>query len=123
MILALTTLLLFQLAGEIVVFLTGIPIPGPVIGMLLLLLALLYRGQLSPSLQSTAQGLLAHLALLFVPVGTGVMLHLKLLQTEWLPILVVLIGGTLITLMVTALTMSLVVYVLPDSTPTEGQSS
>jgi len=71
-------LLALQAAGELLARAFALPFPGPVIGLLLLLLALR-----SPAVQgcvgAAADFLLAHLSLLFVPVGVGVMTHLGLL--------------------------------------------
>jgi holin-like protein len=107
MLRAITTLLLFQLVGEIIARALDIPIPGPVVGMLLLLLTLLVRGNALPELETTARRLLSQLALLFVPAGVGVMAHVALLQREWLAIVITLVLSTYITLIVTALTMRL----------------
>ena len=103
MIAALTQLLLFQLAGEIIAHGFALPIPGPVIGMALFFIYLALRQGPSREVQQTSQGLLQHLSLLFVPAGTGVMLHLHRLQDEWLPILLSLLVSTAATLAVTAL--------------------
>ncbi|MGE5491097.1 MAG: CidA/LrgA family protein [Actinomycetota bacterium] len=105
MIAAITQLLLFQLTGEVIAHGFGLPIPGPVIGMALFFIYLVLRQGPSTETQHTAQGLLQHLSLLFVPAGTGVMLHLHRLQDEWLPILVSLLVSTTATLAVTALVM------------------
>ena len=105
MLAALTVLLVYQLVGEVLVQLLGLPVPGPVIGMLLLFVTLLLRGEAPESLRSTANGLLGHLSLLFVPAGVGVMLHFHRLATEWLPIVVALVASTVITIGVTALVM------------------
>jgi holin-like protein len=82
MIAALATLLVFQLVGEAVVVALHAPVPGPVVGMGLLLLTLVARPAWLSALQPTAQGLLQHLSLLFVPAGVGVMLHLQRLGDE-----------------------------------------
>ena len=105
MLAALTQLLLFQLAGEVIARGFALPIPGPVIGMGLFFLFLALRKGPDEEMQKTAQGLLQHLSLLFVPAGTGVMVHLHRLQDEWLPILVSLLVSTVATLAVTALVM------------------
>ncbi len=104
---ALTQLLLFQLAGEVLARSLNLPIPGPVIGMLMLFAALVLRGGPGEELQSTSQNLLQHLSLLFVPAGTGIMIHLHRVSDEWLPLLVSLLVSTLATLVVTALVMKL----------------
>jgi len=104
---AITLLLLFQLAGEAIVLLLKWPVPGPVIGMGLLFLALALRGGPSPDLRNTAQNLLQHLSLLFVPAGVGVMLHLQRIADEWLPLVAALVASTLLTLIVTALVLRL----------------
>lgn len=107
MIGALTLLLVFQLCGEALVQAFALPIPGPVIGMALLFAALAWRGGAAAELRDTAQGLLQHLSLLFVPAGTGVMLHYQRLSDEWLPLAVSLVLSTAITLAVTALVLRL----------------
>ena len=107
MIRAMTPLLIFQLMGEVTVIALAIPIPGPVLGMLLLLLALLIRGAAPRQLTETAHGILGHLSLLFVPAGVGVMVHFPRIRGEWLPILATLTLSTIITMAVTAGTMRL----------------
>jgi len=101
-----TLLLVCQLLGEVAARILDLPLPGPVIGMVLLFVGLTIRGGEAPErLQSTAQGLLEHLSLLFVPAGVGVMLHLSLVAEEWLPITAGLIVSTIATIAVTALVM------------------
>jgi holin-like protein len=100
---ALTWLLVFQLAGEVLARLTGLPLPGPVVGMVLLLIALLARPALAETLHPLVAGLLTNLGLLFVPAGVGVSLHLGLLRAEWLPIVAALVGSTVAGIVVTAL--------------------
>ena len=102
MIGAITLLLVFQLAGEVIARSLGLPIPGPVIGMALLFLGLAMRGGPPTDLRNTAQGLLQHLSLLFVPAGTGVMLHFQRMSDEWLPLLASLLVSTAVTIGVTA---------------------
>jgi holin-like protein len=94
-----------QLAGEFAQQLTGIPVPGPILGLLLLLFLLIVRGGPSSSLQSTARGLLQYLPLLFVPAGAGVAAHLSLIGAEWVPITAALIGSSVIAILATAFTM------------------
>lgn len=107
MLSALTQLLIFQLAGEVIGRGLALPIPGPVLGMLFLFVALLIKGGPGENLQTTSQNLLQHLSLLFVPAGTGIMVHLHRVSDEWLPLLASLLVSTLATLIVTALVMKL----------------
>jgi holin-like protein len=106
MILDLTILLLCQLAGEAVVFWTGLPVPVPVLGLVLLVLLLLANGGPPGSLETTAMGLLQHLSLLFVPAGVGVMLHAGRIAAEWPALLAALLLSTWLSMAVTAFTMS-----------------
>jgi holin-like protein len=99
-------LLLCQLIGEGISVWTGLPVPGPVFGMALLLAALILRGGVPEGLGRVTDGLLAHLSLLFVPAGVGVMLHLATLRDEWLAVSVALVLSTLLTIAVTGLVMS-----------------
>lgn len=104
---ALTLLLICQLAGEAIVRFLGLPLPGPVIGMLLLFIGLLIRGEVPEALDKVGGFLLQNLSLLFVPAGVGVMTHLGLIRAEWLPIAGSLIVSTIVTIAVTALVMKL----------------
>lgn len=105
MIESLTVLLLCQLAGEAMVGLSGLPVPGPVLGMVLLFAGLLVRGRVPPALQATSGTLLSNFSLLFVPAGVGIMLHLGRLEDAWLAIGLALLGSTGIAVAVTALAM------------------
>lgn len=104
-LIGITVLLCYQLAGEVLVLLSGIPVPGPVVGMVLLLITLLVRGKSAGALDGASTSLLSHLSLLFVPAGVGAMLHFQRIGAEWLPISVALVVSTLLTLLITALVM------------------
>jgi len=105
MIRALTILLLCQLAGTIIQAGTGLPVPGPVMGLVLLLVWFLRTGGPSETMRATAQGLLRYLGLLFVPAAVGVVNQLGLLKANLVPILVAIVISTLLALVVTATTM------------------
>ena len=111
-------LLVCQLAGEIVSQFLGISVPGPVLGMVLLFATLRYAPKVAGMLRETSDTILRHLSLLFVPAGVGVMLHARTVADEWLAIAVSLLLGTIITLIVTAITIRLVmrlVNIRPES--------
>ncbi|MCB1639545.1 MAG: CidA/LrgA family protein, partial [Thiothrix sp.] len=97
-----TVLLIYQLVGEVITRLLQLPVPGPVIGMLLLFVSLFLHRNLEQRLDSASTSLLAHLSLLFVPAGVGVIVHFGRIGEQWLPILLALILGTLLTLAATA---------------------
>jgi holin-like protein len=104
MLAALATLLVCQLAGEVIVRGLALPLPGPVIGMALLFFALLLRAPIAKEMDATADTLLKHLSLLFVPAGVGVVQNLSTLGHEGLGLILVVLLATVITLAVTALT-------------------
>ncbi len=91
-----------QTAGELLSRGLGLPVPGPVVGMGLLVLALRWPS-VRTAVADTARFLLAHLSLLFVPVGVGVMSHLGLLHTHGWRVALVLLLSTWVGLVVTAL--------------------
>ena len=97
-------LLLLQSIGELLSRGLSLPFPGPVIGMLLLLVALRWPVVREP-VAACADFLLAHLSLLFVPVGVGVMTHLSLVSQYGGRMLLVIVLSTLIGLAVTVLTL------------------
>ena len=95
-------LLTMQSMGELVSRGLALPFPGPVIGMMMLLLALRVPAVREP-VAACANFLLSHLSLLFVPVGVGVMTHLGLLGQYGVRMLLVIVLSTWIGLAVTAL--------------------
>ena len=116
MIASLSLILLCQLAGEVFVRGLGLPVPGPVIGLMLLLVLLLARDRFrilargplqQGGVENTSRGLLAHLSLLFVPAGVGVVQKLDLIAEHGIAIIVILAASVLVTLVVTVATFRL----------------
>jgi putative effector of murein hydrolase LrgA (UPF0299 family) len=103
MLAAIAALLVCQLAGEAVVRVATLPVPGPVVGMTLLFALLLVRAPLPEQLSDTADNLLKHLSLLFVPAGVGVVQQLGRLGDDGLRLVAVVIISTVVSLAVTAL--------------------
>ena len=97
----LTILLSCQLVGELIVITADLPLPGPVIGMLVLFFGLMVKGSVPDGLGTVSDGLLRHLSLLFVPAGVGVVLHVALIEREWLAISTSLVVSTAVTVAVT----------------------
>ncbi len=98
----LALLLTCQLAGEVITRAANLPVPGPVLGMVLLLLGLLVLRRVPLPLERTSRGLLENLSLLFVPAGVGVIQHLDILRAQWLPIAAAIVGSTILAMLVTA---------------------
>ena len=103
MLYAITALFAFQLLGEAIVQLTGLPLPGALVGTLLLG-ALLLHGRLPESLEKAAGVLLQNMMLLFIPVIAGVMLEFDRLSREWQPFVIACVAGAAITFLATAFT-------------------
>lgn len=96
-------LLSLLLVGDFISELFNIPIPGSVIGMILLLCILIKRGRVDDSISITADGLIKYLGLLFVPAGAGISLYLSLIAENWLMILLASGLSTILTLVFCAL--------------------
>jgi holin-like protein len=108
----LALLLVLQAAGELLVRAGGLPLPGPVLG-LVMLLPLLAWGPVARRVEAIAAVLLQHLSLLFVPVGVGVIVHLGALAPLGWKLLVVIVASTWVGMVVTVL----VLRALLDDTP------
>jgi putative effector of murein hydrolase LrgA (UPF0299 family) len=119
-----------QLLGEAFVRALVLPVPGPVVGMVLLTVLMLARTPLPSELGDVAGGLLKHLSLLFVPAGVGIVQHLGRVGDEGVRILVVLVLSTAVTLAVTAVVFAGVARLMgveaergePDTETVEGES-
>ena len=113
MLAAFLTLIGCEVLGEILRGALHLPIPGAVIGMLLLAagLALLDRGKepaeasVPSALDRTAGTPLEHMGLLFVPAGVGIIAEASLLRQQWRPIAIAVIGSTILSLLVTGFVM------------------
>lgn len=117
MLLSLGLILLCQLVGEAIAHGSGIPVPGPVIGLVLCVLLLLARdrvGRRVPveltdgTFEQTGRGILSHLSLLFIPAGVGVIQRFDVLAGNALAITVALVVSTVLSLAVTAWVFSIV---------------
>lgn len=108
MITALALILAGQLFGEMIAYVTGAPIPGPVIGMALMvgLLGLRQKYPLlgkpagAGALEKMGHGLLANLSLLFVPAGVGIVQRLDLISHHVFALATALILSTALSLLV-----------------------
>lgn len=100
-VVGLVVLLAFLAGGEALAYGAGLPVPGNVLGMLLLFGALAGGLIRLDTVETVADWLLDHLGLFFVPPGVGVMLHWGLIRREWLPILTAFVVSTLAVLAVT----------------------
>ncbi len=101
----LTLILLCQLIGEATVGVLGLPVPGPVLGMLILFCGLMIRGDVPSGLANVSDGLLRSLSLLFVPAGTGVMMHMGVLGEALVPLGLGLVVSSSLAFVVTGLLM------------------
>ncbi|MBB1491655.1 MULTISPECIES: CidA/LrgA family protein [unclassified Paracoccus (in: a-proteobacteria)] len=98
MVPALVTILCFQLVGEVISRGLDLPLPGPVVGLVLLLGAMRLRPGLAGWLRPVGEGVLAHLSLFFVPAGVGIVAHLPLLREHGLALLVAIVVSTVLAL-------------------------
>jgi holin-like protein len=106
----LTWLLACQLVGEVLVRLTDLPVPGPVVGMMLLFVLLrARRADDDAAAVRAGDGLLRHLQLMFVPAGAGVVAYAATLRDDALPIAAAVVGSWLLGMAVVGWTVTLLV--------------
>lgn len=97
------------LAGELLNKIFKIPIPGNVLG-LIILLALLTTGMIKlEKIEKISKFLLDHLAFFFVPSAANILNNLDLIQSQWLPIMGVILISTVIVMTVTGLTVQFLI--------------
>jgi len=110
MLRAIFIIFFFQLFGEAVKKLFEINIPGPVIGLILLLSTLIYlrhfkKGKakdLKDDVTNIGNYILSYLSLLFVPIGVGVVMHLAFLEKNLINVILIIFLSTVLTIGFTA---------------------
>ena len=103
MIAGLVEILVFQGLGEIVARFVVPLIPGPVIGLILLLVWLQVRRDVPASLELVASTLTQHLGLLFVPAAVGVVMFWPYLRSNAVAVVAALVGSVVLTIAVSAI--------------------
>jgi holin-like protein len=106
----------FQLLGEAIQKFFEINMPGPVIGLILLLLVFIFFIKSAPpfrkikkEISETSHQIINYLSLLFVPIGVGVVMHINYLGDNLFKILAIIIIGTLSTLVFVAYVMEKII--------------
>lgn len=102
MIEAILRVTLWLAAGEAAARMAGVPLPGPILGLLGLYADMARQKAMPAPLARLADGLLPNMAILFVPAGAGVVAHIDIIQAAALSILGAVVGGTLIGIGITA---------------------
>jgi holin-like protein len=103
MISGLVQILLFQGLGELATHFFLPLIPGPVVGLILLLGFLALRKRVNPSLDEVASTFSQHFGLLFVPAAVGVVMFWPHLKAHAVAVVVALVVSVVLTIAVTAL--------------------
>lgn len=116
MLRSLFIIFLFQLLGEAIQKFFEINIPGPVIGLILLLLVFIFFiknaspfRKIKKEISETSHQIIKYLSLLFVPIGVGVVMHINYLGDNLFKILAIIIIGTLSTLVFVAYVMEKII--------------
>lgn len=89
------------LIGEALAAWTGLPVPGAVVGLALMLVALCVAGRVPESIDTAAAGLLRLLPLFVIPAGASVATHVGLLRADLAAIVVAILVSTLVAIWIT----------------------
>ena len=100
---AIFVLIVLQLIGETIVQMSGLPVPGAIIGLILLYAILVLRGEVPDEMSRTSGFLLQNLGVLFVPAGVGVIAYLPVIAAQWWIIVLVLLVSVSSTIAITGL--------------------
>lgn len=107
MLQGMTILMVFLFIGEVIALFFVLPIPGNVMGFILLFAALSLKVVKLHQVEEAAKLLLDNLALFFVPPGVGIMQYFGIIKNQWLPIIVSIVISTIFVLIATAKTAEL----------------
>lgn len=104
----LAIILVICFIGEALNRLLNIPIPGNVIGMIILLISLLTGFIKVEAIEDITEFLLKHLAFFFVPAGIGVISSMDIIAENFLPMLAVILLSTIVVIVVTGITVQII---------------
>ena len=102
LVLAFVLLVACDLAGKLFAYELKLPVPGTVIGILILLAGLVALRRVPADLKRVSDFLLAHLNLFYIPAGVGVMAYVALLADDLWPIAVALFASTFLAMLAAA---------------------
>ena len=91
-----------QFLGESIKVISGAPLPGAVIGMLILLTTLIVRGGVPNWLGEASSRIIGPLSLLFLPPAVGLFFLGSRFADQWPAVIGAVVLGTLVTLVVTS---------------------
>jgi len=89
------------LVGELLSTLLHLPIPGNILGMVILFILLCTKIVTVDNISNVTNFLLDHLAFFFIPAGVGLMESLGIIKATWWQLLIVCISTTAIIIGVT----------------------
>ncbi|MDF1643637.1 MAG: CidA/LrgA family protein [Pseudomonadales bacterium] len=104
-LIGLVILLCFQFAGQSITDQFSLTLPGPVIGMLLLFVALTVVKKAPRALSDTSAMLIKHLSLFFLPAATGIFFLGAAVNRELPAITLIMVVSTVVAMMITAFLM------------------
>lgn len=100
-------ILLILSLGEILQLRFNIPVPGTILGMIILLFLLMIKVVKLKNIDSISTTLLNNFALFFVPANVGIMVYFEQVKVVWVKLLIVIIISTIVVMAVTGLTVQL----------------
>ena len=117
MIQSLAIILAFQLVGEVISRALNLPLPGPVVGLIGLVIACVLRPALADKLRPTTSGLLSNLSLFFVPAGVGIIAHWDLIKAQGFGLAIALMASTILAIAAGAWAFTLVARLTGSEDP------
>lgn len=96
-------ILLFYFLGQMLSLLIRGFIPGSVLGMVLLFLALFFKLVKPDNVKDVATTITKNMAVFFIPAGVGLMAYYDLLSKSIVAILVAIAGSTILTIITVAI--------------------
>ena len=92
----------FTFLGDSIQAFLNIPVPGSIIGLVLLFTCLQFKIIKLKQVETVGTWLKNNMAFLFVPITVGIMVHFELLQLHWVNLVIVMVISTVITYLATA---------------------
>lgn len=111
------TVLAAAFVGDVLARVSGLPIPGPALGMAILMLFIALGGGRNAEVETLFDRIAPHMSIVFIPPAAGFISSLDLIAQHWLSVVVAVGVGTILAIAAAGLAFQLALVLTNEGEP------